>query len=131
MLNTYFSKCWNYSEHPLTDPLERDYVEGDATCPDYLLCTTHKIEQLLNGLDVLKANGPDGISAHMLRATSESIAPSLTNLFKLSITKSHFPKLWKSARVVPIPNLNIVHLGTDQYHSSRYLASSLKNTSII
>ena len=109
MLNTYFSKCWNYSEHPLTDPLERDYVEGDATCPDHLLCTTHDIEQLLKGLDVLKANGPDGISAHMLRATSESIAPSLRSLFNLSITKSHFPKLWKSARVVPIPKSTSKH----------------------
>ena len=105
MLNTYFSKCWNYSEHPL----ERDYVEGDATCPDHLLCTTHEIEQLLKGSDVLKANGPDGISAHMLRATSESIAPSLTSLFNLSITKSHFPKLWKSARVVPIPKSTSKH----------------------
>ena len=34
MLNTYFSKCWNYSEHPITDRLERDYIEGDVTCPD-------------------------------------------------------------------------------------------------
>ena len=119
MLNTYFSKCWNYSEHPLTDPLERDYVEGDATSPDHLLCTTHEIEQLLKGLDVLKANGPDGISAHMLRATSESIAPSLTSLFNLSITKSHFPKLWKSARVVPIPK------STSKHSSPGYRSISL------
>ena len=119
MLNTYFSKCWNYSEHPLTDPLERDYVEGDATCPDHLLCTRHEIEQLLKGLDVLKANGSDGISAHMLRATSESIAPSLTSLFNLSITKSHFPKLWKSARVVLIPK------STSKHSSPGYRSISL------
>ena len=113
MLNSYCSKCWNYSDHPLTDPLERDYIamyiEGDATCPDHLLCRTHETKQLLEGLDVLKANVPDGISVHMLRATSESIAPSLTSIFNLSITKSHFPKLWKSARVVPIPKSTSKH----------------------
>ena len=53
--------------------------------------------------------GPDGISARMLKATSESIAPSLTNLFNLSIAKGHFPKLWKAARVVPIPKSTTKH----------------------
>ena len=99
MLNSYFSKCWNHSEPPLTDPLECNYEE---TCPDHLFCTTQEIVQLIKGLDVSKANGPDGISARMLKATSESIAPSLTNLFNLSIAKDHFPKLWKATRVVPI-----------------------------
>ncbi len=91
MLNSYFSKCWNYSEPQLTDPPARDYVEDDATHPDHLLCTTQEIEHLLKGLDVSKATGPDGISARMLKATSESIAPSLTSIFNLSITKGHFP----------------------------------------
>ena len=106
MLNSYFSKCWNHSEPPLTDPLECNYEE---TCPDHLFCTTQEIVQLIKGLDVSKANGPDGISAHMLKATSESIAPSLTNLFNLSIAKGHFPKLWKAARVVPIPKSTTKH----------------------
>ena len=58
-------------------------MEDDATCSNHLLCTTYEIEQLLKGLDVSKANGPDGISAHMLRATSGSIASSLISLFNL------------------------------------------------
>ncbi len=78
-------------------------MEDDATYPDHLLCMTQQIEQLLKGLDVSKATGPDEISARMLKATSESIALSLTSLFNLSIIKGHFPKLWKSARVVSIP----------------------------
>ncbi len=104
MLNSYFSKCWNYSEPLLIDPPERYY-------PDHLLCMTQEIKHLLKGLDVSKTTGPDGISARMLKATSESIAPLLTSLFNLSITNGHFPKLWKSARVMPISNqrLNIVH----------------------
>ena len=106
MLNSYFSKCWNHSEPPLTDPLECNYEE---TCPDHLFCTTQEIVQLIKGLDVSKANGPDGISARMLKATSESIAPSLTNLFNLSIAKGHFPKPWKAARVVPVPKSTTKH----------------------
>ena len=84
-------------------------LQNDATCPDHLLCTTHEIKQLLKGLDVSKANGPDRISAHMLRATFESIAPSMTSFFNLSITKSHFFKLCKSTRVVPIPKSTAKH----------------------
>ena len=44
--------------------------------------------------------------ARMLKATSESIAPSLTNL---STAKGHFPKLWKAARVVPVPKSTTKH----------------------
>ncbi len=79
MLNSYFSKCWNYSEPPLTDPPARDYVKDDPTHPDHLLCTTQEIEQLLKGLDVSKATGPDGISARMLKATSKSSYSSFTD----------------------------------------------------
>ena len=76
---------------------------------DHLLCTTQQIVQLIKGLDVSKANSPDGIFARMLKSTCESIAPSLTNLFNLSIAKGHFPKLWKEARVVPIPKSTTKH----------------------
>ena len=39
----------------------------------------------------------------MLKPVANSIAPSLTNLFNLSISKGCFPKIWKTARVVPVP----------------------------
>ena len=39
----------------------------------------------------------------MLKETASSIAPSLTCLFNLSITKGQLPRLWKTASVVPIP----------------------------
>jgi hypothetical protein len=53
---------------------------------------------LLRNLDTGKANGPDNISARMLKETASSIAPSLTCLFNLSIAKG---QLYYS--VVPIP----------------------------
>ena len=102
MLNEYFSKCWNHSEPPLSDSFANDPVEQDDSTVD-LLCSTDEIIHLIQGLDVTKANGPDGISARMLKATASSIAPSLTKLFNLSISRGHFPTPWKGARVVPIP----------------------------
>jgi len=35
-----------------------------------------------------KSNGPDGISARMLKSTSHSIAPAITKVFNMSIASS-------------------------------------------
>lgn len=101
MLNSFFSMCWNYSVAPLHDNAEssRDF---STACPDCLLCTIDEVLSLIRGLDVSKANGPDGISAHMLKSTALSIAPSLCDLFNISISNGHFPETWKRANIVPI-----------------------------
>ena len=39
----------------------------------------------------------------MLKNTAESITPSLTTLFNMSIQHCCFPSAWKLANVVPIP----------------------------
>ena len=70
---------------------------------------TEELVHLINGPDVPKANGPDGISAYMLKATADSIAPPLTNLFILSISNGIFPKSWKEARIAPIHKLKTKH----------------------
>ena len=49
-----------------------------------------------------KSNGPDGISAKMLKLTSYSIASSLTKLFIISIQSGSVPYGWKSSMIVPI-----------------------------
>ena len=108
MLNTFFSNCWNHAEPPLSEVYVPESVQ-DESCPDHLLCTTDKIIELVKNLDIAKANGPDGVSACMLKATVYSIAPSLTSLFNLSISKGHFPKMWKTASVVPIPKSKAKH----------------------
>jgi len=66
------------------------------------LSTGGEILQLLQNLDVSKSNGPDGISAKMLKGTSCSIASSLTKLFNISIQSGSVPCGWKSSMVVPI-----------------------------
>ena len=100
----------------------------DEICPDHLLCVTKELVHLINGLDLSKANGPGGIAARMLKATADSIAPSLTNLLNLSISNGKFPKTWKEARIALIPKSTTKH-SPSGYSFYRYLASSSKSTS--
>ena len=101
MLNYYFSRCWNRSQPPLSEYFMNDTEEvGDSSD---LFSSTDEIMKLIHGLDVSRANGLDGVSARMLKATTSSIAPSLTKLFNLFISARQFPASWKSARVVPVP----------------------------
>ena len=53
----------------------------------YFVLLKKLVEHLLLGLDVSKASGPDLVSACMLKntATTCSIAPSIANLFNLSL----------------------------------------------
>ena len=74
LLKKFFASCWNSGEQPLTED----------TCPCVDLpafeIPPEEVFALINKLDVKKANGPDGISAFMLRATAGSITSSLVQL---------------------------------------------------
>ena len=101
LLNTTFVNNFNHlvpglslgdiSDVPVTD------------CPIEFLCTEEEVYELLFNLDAMKANGPDDISAKMLKETALSIAPIVTQLFNISIILGELPNEWKMARVSPIP----------------------------
>ena len=82
-------------------------------------CSVEEVQWFLETLDTTKANGPDGISAWMLKETALSIAPSVTKLFNLSIQSGCFPVLWKMSNVVPVPKSN------DHSNPSNYRPISL------
>ena len=63
------------------------------------------VYDLLVSLNISKSNGPDDISARMLKATAASIAPSVASLFNLSLKLGRVPLEWKESRVVPIPKV--------------------------
>ena len=109
MLNKFFSNCFNRNCAPLEDWSEGDYKLPDDT-PDELLCDEDTVCELLAGLDVSKSSGPDGISGKMLKHTAVSIAPSVTQLFNLSIRNGRVPRGWKLSSVVPIPKSGRSHL---------------------
>ena len=72
-------------------------------CTDSEKADMSEIYHSLSTLDTSKATGPDKISAHMLKATARSIAPSVTVLMNLSLQTGTVPTEWKKSLIVPIP----------------------------
>ena len=101
MLNNFFSSCFNQSIPPISPSGGSERLDP-IDCPPELLCTEDEVLELLLALDTSKANGPDNISAKMLKSSAVSIAPVLTKLLNLSITTGKLPSAWKTC-VVPIP----------------------------
>ena len=60
------------------------------------------VQEALNTLNEVKATGPDGISAKLLRMTSSAIAASLTSLFNASLESGRFPDSLKEANITPV-----------------------------
>ena len=67
-----------------------------------MFCSVSEVTDLLLSVQVSRASGPDRISANMLKNTASSIAPSITNLFNLSICLGKIPHQWKYSMIVPI-----------------------------
>ena len=67
------------------------------------MCIEEEVYNMLISLDINKANGPDRISAKMLKETATSITPSLKKLFNISISSGKFPEKWKLSSIIPIP----------------------------
>ena len=64
--------------------------------------STEEIYEKLKSLDVSKAAGPDGVPAVMLKNCAESLAMPLKNLFRFFFNFGHFPKMWKSSKLLPV-----------------------------
>ena len=64
--------------------------------------STTEILKLTNEINIYKACGPDGISAGILKETSDVIAPILRVIFQLSLDTGIIPNDWKIANVVPV-----------------------------
>ena len=107
LLNLFFSKCFNCKSAPLR-------IEDNSFFPlDHhsteLYCHEDQVYEVLCGLDTSKSNGPDGISSRMLKSTASSIAPSIAQLFNLSICVGKVPSAWKLSFIVPIPKSSRSH----------------------
>ena len=86
MLNAYFSICFN-RPHPPLSSIQVDFssLSNDSNLDD-IYCTVSEVEELLWGLEVSEARGPDMISAQFLKRTACSIAPSINNVLNLSLS---------------------------------------------
>ena len=64
-----------------------------------------QVTSVLKNLSKLKTNkstGLDRITARLLKDAAAVIAPSLTQIFNLSLSSSTLPQIWKNGRVTPI-----------------------------
>ena len=69
---------------------------------DTITISENEIISLIRSLNVGKANGPDGISAHMLIMCDETIVVPLKIIFESILVTGIYPEIWKSANLVPI-----------------------------
>ena len=61
-----------------------------------------EVENYLRNLDITKASGPDKIPARLLKECGRHIAPSICELFNVSLRVGRLPVEWKSANVTPV-----------------------------
>ena len=69
--------------------------------PDITL-TTQGVLNLLRGIDVNKAVGPDNLSPRVLNDLSETLAEAITTIYQKSLEEETVPNDWLNARVVPM-----------------------------
>ncbi|MPC50209.1 LINE-1 reverse transcriptase [Portunus trituberculatus] len=60
------------------------------------------IEKVVNGMDINKSIGPDGVSGRMLKECQEQLLEPILDIMKTPITIGQVPGEWKRADVVPI-----------------------------
>ena len=90
---------------------------------DDFVVTTAGIDNLLVGLDVHKASGPDHISARVLKEAHSELAPIFQIIFQHSLDSGLVPQDWKIANIVP------VHKKGDKSSAPNYRPVSLTSIS--
>ena len=103
--------------------------ENDSELPEFSYLTESRINtidvtddeilEILKGLNVNKASGPDNISIHMLKLCGDDLRTPLKIIFKQIINTGIFPDQWKRANVTP------VHKKEDKQLISNYRPISL------
>ena len=60
------------------------------------------VAKLLDGLNIHKAPGPDGLNARVLIECSNEISPILALIFNESLARRDVPDEWGQANVFPV-----------------------------
>ena len=79
-----------------------EYMGQHNSSFDLKSLTVEEVLQLIGDLPSAKADGLDGIPAHLIKASMPLTARSLTHVFNRVATTGTIPGDWKSARVTPV-----------------------------
>ena len=60
------------------------------------------VAKLLDGLNVHKASGPDGLKARVLKEYSNEISPIMALIYNESLARGDVPDEWRQANVSPV-----------------------------
>ena len=81
-----------------------DLISRSKMCSfSFSFVTTEEVMNLLESLPDGKAAGYDLMNNRLLSYAAPQIATPLRYLFNWSIDTGHFPKVWKRAKLCPIP----------------------------
>ena len=97
LLNKYFSSVFR----PASDVNIARICISDLQLSD-IEVSVDEVRDHLKSLDTLKASGPGGIPARLLKECCDQIAPSLCAIFNQSLGSAKLPSEWKSADIAPI-----------------------------
>ncbi|CAB4017509.1 Hypothetical predicted protein, partial [Paramuricea clavata] len=108
LLNSYFSSVFTTSSTDIGD------CDGEASETESglgeLTVDVAEVENYLRNLDITKASGPDKIPARLLKECGRQIAPSICELFNVSLRVGRLPVEWKSANVTPVHKKHLKEL---------------------
>ena len=122
IFNDYFSSVFGPSTPAQPPSFEADPGLLDPSTAPVLHQLQLEVQDVLNALVALdsnKATGPDGISCRLLKETAHQIAPSLTQLYNLSVRLGVVSDEWKLANIIP------VHKKGEKQHVENYRPISL------
>ena len=81
-----------------------------------------EVAKLLDGLNVHKASGPDGLNARVLKECSNEISPILALIYNESLAWGDVPDEWRQANVSPVykkgENTMLLTTGRCRSHAS-------------
>jgi hypothetical protein len=61
------------------------------------------VSKTFNQVNIHKAEGPDGLPGHVLKACAVQLTSVVTDIFNLSLTESVIPTCFKQTNIVPVP----------------------------
>ena len=101
ILNTFFHSVFNPKDSessttpPLPSPSTTDELSG-------IQLTELEVVGVLRNLNSQKACGPDNIPNRLLIELADVIAPSLCDVFNMSLALGVVPIQWKMANITPV-----------------------------
>jgi len=116
----HFSSVFTSDGRDIGGEQEADEILGQAGVQTVKVSrlTEPEVQSAIKKLKAKRSLGPDGIPAYIYKGCGELLAPPLTHIYNLCISKSVFPRIWKMSAVTSIPKTEM----TDEIAKHRPIA---------